>query len=115
MSLLAPNFSFPKALRLLKRRDFQRLGHHGKRLNGKYVSLEVKPNKGPMTRLGVTASRHFGKSHERNRFKRLVRESFRLCYNSLPAQIDINVKPRKEAKGASMQNIMDDILLMLHP
>lgn len=112
MSLPASKFHFPKAMRLLKRREFHRL-NYGKRLHGSFVIIDVKSNKNSITRLGVTVSRHFGKSHERNRFKRLVRESFRLCRQLLPFQIDMNVKPRPPAKQASMQDIMQDILNLL--
>ena len=46
-------------------------------------------------RLGISASkRRIRKAHDRNEFKRFVREAFRLTKGELPAGIDLIVVPR---------------------
>ena len=45
-------------------------------------------------RLGISASRRIGNAVVRNRWKRLLREAFRLTRNELPAEMDLIVIPR---------------------
>ena len=53
------------------------------------------PNDGPKTRRGLSVSRKVGNAVARNRWKRMVREAFRLQYASLPPQLDLVVIPRR--------------------
>ncbi|HEU5115939.1 MAG TPA: ribonuclease P protein component, partial [Isosphaeraceae bacterium] len=47
------------------------------------------------TRLGLSVGRRkIRKAHDRNRFKRLLREAFRLSRHSLPPGVDLVVVPR---------------------
>lgn len=95
---------FPKALRLRKRHQFKRF-HASRRLNGRWISIDYRLNHQLKTRLGITVTRRFGKAHDRNRFKRHIREAFRLNYSKLPEGYDFNIKPRDEALQASFQDI----------
>lgn len=49
------------------------------------------------TRLGLSVSRKVGNAVTRNRWKRLLREAFRLTREELPAGLDLIVIPRKSA------------------
>lgn len=72
-------FDFPKEARLLKRAEFLRVYEKGKRLEGRYMTVFILPNKLGRQRAGITATKKaIGKAHDRNRAKRLLRESFRL-------------------------------------
>lgn len=49
-------------------------------------------------RLGLSVSRKVGGSVVRNRWKRLIREAFRLSRNTLPDGIDLVVIPRRDCR-----------------
>jgi ribonuclease P protein component len=80
--------------------DFQRVYRLGKRYEGSLMTAFVLPNKLSHNRFGVTASRKaLGKAVQRNRAKRLLKETFRLRGSSLdqlPQHYDwvINAKRR---------------------
>jgi ribonuclease P protein component len=57
------------------------------------------------TRLGITVSRRFGAAHERNRFKRLIREIFRTTRSNFPVGLDLNIAPRNTARSIQMETL----------
>ena len=64
--------------------DFQKVYRQGKRYEGVLMTAFVLPNNLSHNRLGVTASRKaLGKAVQRNRAKRLLKETFRLKGSSL--------------------------------
>lgn len=72
-------FSLPREARLLKRAEFLRVYEQGTRIEGRFVTVFILPNDRLIHRVGVTATKKaIGKAHDRNRCKRLLRESFRL-------------------------------------
>ena len=73
------SFSLPKEARLRKRAEFVRVYEHGKRIEGRFMTVFILSNEHRIQRLGVTATKKgIGKAHDRNRAKRLLRETFRL-------------------------------------
>jgi ribonuclease P protein component len=69
----------PKENRIAKRSDFLRVYEQGMRFEGRFMTVFILPSKRGFHRVGVTATRKaIGKAHDRNRAKRLLRESFRL-------------------------------------
>lgn len=86
---------------------------NGQRLVGHWLVVEFYQNKRGATKLGVTVSKRFGKAHQRNRFKRIVREAFRLSQHRLPLGTEINVKPRSLAEKAKMNDIQAELLQLL--
>lgn len=95
---------FPKQFRLLTKRDFNALKGNSKRLVGKTLCIDYRISPKGVSRLGISASGKFGTSCERNRFKRLTREAFRIARLHLPP-LDLHVVPRQYAKGATLADI----------
>lgn len=84
-----------------------------KKYVGKFLAIDVRFNNSPVTRLGITVSKKFGDAHRRNRFKRLVREAFRLNYTALEAGVDLNIRPRFSAQSAALEDVQAELLKFL--
>lgn len=64
--------------------DFQKVYRQGRRYEGVLITAFVLPNQLSQNRFGITASRKaIGNAVQRNRSKRLLRETFRLTEPSL--------------------------------
>lgn len=102
-------FSFPKAFRLLSRQDYQRTAS-GLRKSGYLCLFAYRFDARYPTRLGVTVTKKQGKAHVRNRFKRVIREAFRLCHHQLPAGLQLHVRPNKLHVDTPTDEVQAEIL-----
>lgn len=84
---------FPKRLRLLKGSDFDAVFSARTSVGDGVLVVHVRPNDLGHPRLGMAVSRKVGNAVRRNRWKRLLREVFRLAQHDLPA-LDVVVLPR---------------------
>ena len=100
---------FPRDRRVRRRAEFQKVFEAGRRIQGKYFTLLMAPNKAAGTRLGIVASRKLGGSVMRNRAKRLIREVFRQSH-PLPGRqdVDVVVIPRRELFDAAYSSLETD-------
>jgi len=89
----------PREARLRRAGDFAALRHASGRFGGRCFSVRYRPNGLDHPRLGLAISKRVSKrAVDRNRLKRLVRESFRRVRQELPA-MDLMVMARDLATG----------------
>ena len=100
-------FSFPKSFRILKRRRFKEIASARNRFSGKILVIDYRLSKEP--KLGITTPRQFGNAVKRNRFKRLLRESFRLHRHRL-ASFEMVIQPKKQIEAFTLETILGDLL-----
>jgi ribonuclease P protein component len=112
-ALPRPGFSYPKSARILTRPHFKHMMRSSRRLLGDLITLDFRQGRAPSPKLGITVSRKQGKSHERNRFKRLIREAFRELYPTLPKGLEINISPRKITDMLCKSTLLGDLKKLL--
>lgn len=90
--------TFPKSLRVRKRRDYVRIQDTGAKLAaGPLLALWTR-NGLAETRLGLTVSSKVGNAVVRARIRRHLREHFRHRREELPTGIDLVLVARASAK-----------------
>jgi ribonuclease P protein component len=100
---------FRAKYRIRRSADFQRA--YRRRVSASDARLLVFgcPNNLPYPRLGLSVSRKLGNAPARNRWKRLLREAFRLRRDILPDGLDLVVVPRpgKPDLASLLQSLPD--------
>ena len=89
---------FSKSARLLKSSEFDRVMNLRQSRSDQLVIVYAARNDGLGPRLGLIVSRKCGNAVVRSRWKRALREAFRLVRPELPDDIDLVVLPRKGGK-----------------
>lgn len=111
------SFKFPKSARLRASGEFRRVYAGGLRYGGHFVTLFVKPNGLDTHRFGVTATRKaVGKAHDRNRAKRLLRESFRLnaeVLESVPQKCDWVFNAKRSLLEAKLEGPLAEMAKLM--
>ena len=116
-----PSHTLPRARRLRRRTEFQRVFDTGRRVHGRYFTIIALPGAGDRgvetdgsasMRLGIVASRRLGGAVVRNRAKRLIREVFRTEAPFKPA-LDLVVIPKAALLEAPWSAVRDDFRAVL--
>jgi ribonuclease P protein component len=104
--------TFPRAARLLTK-AFDEVFRAGQSAGSHFFRVLVRPSPSSAARLGITVPKRVMKhAHDRNRIKRLVRETFRQQRAALPA-IDLVVLARGTIAAADNAAIRKDIVKIL--
>lgn len=93
--------------------EFRRLYSKGRNIASPFVVIYCRRNGKATNRLGITASTKFGNAVCRNRFRRRIREMYRLNETRLKTGWDIVAVARTKAKYASYHDIEADFLSAL--
>jgi ribonuclease P protein component len=101
------SFGLPKEARLAKRAEFLRVYEQGFRIEGRFMTVFLLPNDLGLQRVGITATKKaIGKAHDRNRAKRLLRETFRLSkaeLNDLSTRYDWVLNARRSVLRVKLE------------
>jgi ribonuclease P protein component len=106
--------TFPKRMRVLRPSEFDRVMRSRVSAVDGLMRVYGATNELGHPRLGLTVSRRMGNAVERNRWKRALREAFRLGQHQLPA-CDLVCIPHRDAQpdvprlGASLVKLSRQI------
>lgn len=95
-----PDFRFRKHHRLCFQADFDRIFKTGEVVSDATLVVHACRNELGYSRLGLSISKRVGSAPIRNQWKRWIREAFRLNRPSLPGNLDVVIRPRREARGS---------------
>lgn len=99
----------PREARLRRAADFAAMRQGSGRLGGRCFAVRYRPNGLGEARLGLAISKRVSKrAVERNRIKRLLRESFRRVRYQLPP-MDLLVMAREQAAGLPGPDLLAEI------
>lgn len=88
------DFRFPKECRIRRTSDFRRCYLRRCSVADDVLIVYGCENELPYPRLGLSVSRKVGGAVDRNRWKRVLREAFRLLRHELPEGVDLVIIPR---------------------
>ena len=98
-----PCFTFRPHEHLRRPADFQRVYDRRRSVSDHWLIVYARENGLPYSRLGLSVSRKYGGAVQRNRFRRLCREAFRLTRHELPRGLDLILIPKEGAEPALRQ------------
>ena len=102
-----------RRIRLRRTADFSRVRKEGHSWPHRLLVLVALPNAIDHTRVGVTASRRVGGAVDRNRAKRLLRESARRLYPHLLPGWDIVLIARREIVSAQEPQVREALRYLI--
>jgi ribonuclease P protein component len=101
---------YPKIGKLLRHADFERVYKLGRRHFSANLTVFYLPRTNAEgMRIGFTVSRALGGAVDRNRMKRRLRESVRLCWPAVTPCADVVVNPKKSLLRADFANLQQEI------
>lgn len=100
---------FPRAARLLKHSDFERVYKQGRRHFSPHMTVFFLPLVEGSARVGFTVGRVLGGAVQRNRIKRRLREAVRLCRSTLQGKVDVVINPKKSILTLEFAVVLEEV------
>ena len=98
-----------KAITLTRNGDYKRIYNRGKSSVGSFlVTYAAKKSYGEI-RFGITTSKKVGKAVDRNRARRVIRESFRLLEGEIAQPVDLVFVARSRACHVKCQAVQKEM------
>ncbi len=101
--------SFPKAARLLRHSDFERVYKQGWRHFSSHMTVFYLRQPEGAARVGFTVGRVLGGAVDRNRIKRRLREVVRRRRSLLPQAVDVVINPKKSVLKLEFAGLLEEI------
>jgi len=102
------------ANRLCKHADYQRVYEAGRKRRSASMSWFLAPQpEANVPRVGLTAGKVLGKSHERNRIKRRMREILRKHLDLLPVGCDLILHPQRIVLSMEFTKLEAEVVRIL--
>jgi ribonuclease P protein component len=100
----------PRSGRLLRHADFERVYKLGRRhFSANITVFYLRRVDGEGMRVGFTVGRALGGAVDRNRMKRRLRESVRLCRPSPGPAADVVINPKKSVRNADFSVLLSEV------
>jgi ribonuclease P protein component len=112
------NTGFPRAARLLKHSDFDRVYQQGRRHFSAHMTVFylIQPENASSpdrsascARVGFTVGRPLGGAVDRNRIKRRLREAVRLRRSALLNPVDVVINPKKSVLSLEFAMVLEEV------
>ena len=100
-------YSFPPSRKIRHKRDFSDAIKEGVRFRGSMMLIQYRENGLPFSRMGISIGKRYGSAVKRNRFKRLVREAYRMRKDLLPP-CDLVVMPVLPSVNPDLQTCLKE-------
>jgi len=100
---------FPRAARLLKHSDFERVYKQGRRHFSSHMTVFFLPQAEGNARVGFTVGRVLGGAVQRNRIKRRLREAVRLSRSTLKGTVDVVINPKKSILTLDFAVVLEEV------
>lgn len=104
-----PEAKFPRAARLLKHADFDRVYKKGRRQFSPHMTVFYLRQAEGGARIGFTVGRVLGGAVERNRIKRRLREAVRMRRTLLAGPVDVVINPKKSVLTAEFTVVLEEV------
>ncbi|HEX9112038.1 MAG TPA: ribonuclease P protein component [Terriglobales bacterium] len=101
--------NFPRAARLLKHSDFERVYKVGRRHFSSHMTVFYQRQAEGGARVGFTVGRVLGGAVQRNRIKRRLREAVRLRRALLKGPVDVVINPKKSVLTVAFPVVVEEV------
>lgn len=104
-----PGFGLSRRQRVTRTAEFAEAYSQNRKFVGRFMVLYVRTGTGAQLRLGVVSSRKVGGAVERNRARRLIRETYRRLRDGLRGPADVVLIARAAIGRAKPDELAGDL------